>query len=105
PPRRERPRQTLTLIVTTLALAGSGERHWNEQRALFDHVDRPLQARPARRCALRDLPPSLVLERVHDALPRVDGRPADAAPAAPATLRHDQGGSRTIARTRLLPAR
>ena len=75
-------RQTLTLIVTTLALAGSGEWYGQQERALLHDVARPRQASHAHGGPVGYTPPSLVLQRVQDALTGVRRGPADAARTA-----------------------
>jgi len=80
------------LIVTTLALTGSGERNWYERGSFLLDVDWPVEPRHPRGRTIRDTPPTFVFERVYDALATVDRCPADAAHAS-----HVRGQSRTPA--------
>ena len=75
----EHTRQALTLIVTTLAQSGSGERHWYQGGSFFDDIGRPVEACHAHSRPIGNPPPPFVFQRVHDALARIHSGPTDAA--------------------------
>jgi hypothetical protein len=79
PVRRERCRESLTLIESALALPFGRQRHRNDRAPLFEHIARPVEAGHSRCHTRGDCVPPLVLECVHHAQPDAVGGPAHAA--------------------------
>src|SRR5213075_1239673 len=78
----ERPREAFTLVEAAFTLAFFCKRDWRNREALLDDVDRPAQARHARRHPGGDGMPAAVLELVHDRRARTRVHPADRAARA-----------------------